>query len=188
MVWFLRVTDKRPDAAIDQLIAAVAADARVTWNLNYEGQYPKTGFGITNLRARDVTFTNQVSGLQGNVAGSAVWGVTAVTVSTWTDWINIPIDDRCYQIVTGIFNRSSFPSITHMRMRINGEDQAQMCLEPLYTWDQPHAWLEKPYAVRPAANHTVRLLTERTIAGVPAEKIGLLGYTVGKRTFLIAES
>ena len=189
MTYLVRLTDKRPDAAINAAVGEVIGDALELWKpLRYEESWPKTGFGITNLTARAVAATNQVTGLAGGVAGSAVWGVTAVTVSTWTDWINLAIDDRSYHIVIGVFNRTQNPSITHIRPRANGEDLPQISLEQLYNWDLSEAYFTKPYAVRPGNNHTVRVFTERTIAGVPAERIGLLGYVVAKRAYLIAES
>lgn len=190
MTYIMRLSDKRPDAAIEAAIRTAIADAQLGAfkGLQFEDYQPRTGFGISGLRARDIAQTNQATGLQGGVAGSAAFGVTAVTVSTWTDWINLSIDDRSYHIVVGVLNRTSTPHITHIRPRVNGEDLPIINLEWMYTWDMVQAFLAQPYIVRPGNNHTMRVFTDATIAGVPAERIGLIGYTLAKRTYLIGES
>lgn len=187
MAYLSRVVQKAPDAAIAQMVRVSIDDAQKTWTLPFQDEFPATGIGIAPISARDVAGTNQAGGLFGGVAGSAVFGVTAVTASTWTDWINITIDDRTYHIVTGVFNRTNSPNITMIRTRANGQDQPAIDIEQMYNWDLTQAYLEQPYTVRPGANHTVRVFTERTIAGVPAERIGLLGFILAKRAYLIHE-
>jgi len=180
---------KQNEGVLESLVQAMITDAiqGPFSGLPYEGEFPKIGFGVSNLRSRDVAQTNQGSGLFGGVAGSGVWGVTAVTVSTWTDWINLAIDNRSYHLVAGVFNRSTTPSIVRIRPKTNGEDQPQIDLEAAYNFEEPLFWIEQPYAVRPGNNHTVRVYTERTIAGIPAERIGLHGFVMAKRAYLIQE-
>lgn len=187
MSYLLRMTQRAPDAAIAQMVKATIANAIETWSLPFQDEYPATGIGIAPISARDVAGTNQSSGLQGGVAGSASWGVTAVTASTWTDWINLSIDDRTYHVVTGIFNRTKTPSINLIKPAANGNTMPALNIEQLYTWDLIQGYIEQPYAVRPGANHTMRVSTEKTIAGIPAERIGLLGFLIAQRAYLIKE-
>lgn len=188
MSYFMRLQARLPDAAVAQAVQKAIADGVKTWQIPFQNEYPDTGFGIVPLTAKAVAATNQASGLQGaGVAGSGAWGVTAVTVSTWTDWVNLTIDDRTYHVVGGIFNRTSAPHIVRIRPKANGQDLPALDIEQVYTWEETQAYLEQPYIVRPGANHTMRVFTDATIAGVPAEKIGLLGYLLAKKAYLIAE-
>lgn len=189
MTYLMRLSDQRPDRAIDAAIKATIAEAMALFApAKFEGPWTKGGLGIVNLRARDIAQTNQSTGLQGGVAGSAIMAVTAVTVSTWTNWLNLQTDDRAFQIITGVFNRSATPHITHIQPFVNGQDQSIISIEEMYTWDMQRAWFIKPYIITPGNLHKVQVLTDTTIAGVPAERIGLMGYTLGRRTYLIAQS
>lgn len=183
------VSGEVPDVAIQKLINSTIKDATdgPFRGLTFEGEFPKTGFGISNLRARDICQTNQGSGLFGNVASSTVWGITAVVSSTWTDWINLATDDRLYVIVTGIFNRSVTPQITRIRFKANGEDFPQIDMETMYNAQETIAYLEQPFAVRPGNNFTVRVLSPTTLAGTPSERIGLAGFALAKKAYLIQE-
>lgn len=184
--YFSRISDKRPDGAI----ASSVADAiRLATDLfkpdRFEGVWTKGGLGITTLRPRDIAATNQAASLQGGVAGSMAWGVTAVTASTWTDWVNLNTDDRAYQVVTGIFNRSANPNITHIKPFLNGQDLPIINIEEMMVKEEPVAYFTEPYIVSPSNNHRIQVLSPVTLAGVPSEQIGLMGYIIGKRSYLI---
>ena len=192
MGYFATLENKRPDAAISTLLAYVVNDATTNYFKGqvYEGEWPNTGFGITNIRACDVARSNQNPGnLNGNVAGSSIWGVTAVTLSTWTDWVNLTIDIRSYHVPVGVFNRTLVPHVIRVRPRASGQDLPSVDLENLYAFeDQAWAYLSKPYSVAPGKNHTIRVLTDATISGTPAERIGISGYIVATQAYLITES
>lgn len=188
MSYFMRLQARLPDAAVAQAVQLAIINAKQTWQIPFQQEYPDTGFGIAPITAKNVAATNQATGLQGTgVAGSSAWGITAVTVSTWTDWVNLTIDDRTYHIVGGFFNRTAAPHIVRIRPKANGQDQPALDIEQVYLWEEIQGYLEQPYVVRPGANHTIRVLTDATIAGVPAERIGLLGYMLAKKAYLIAE-
>lgn len=186
MADLIRLTEKRPDKEIINTVKDAVKDAMAKWSENYEGEYPKTGFGVTNLRPRDVALTNAATGVQGSCASSIYWGLISITTaSAWGDWINLTIDDRAYLVVTGIFNLDSNPQITNLRFKANGEDLPAMNIEELYSWDLARAYLSKPFFVRPENNLTVRYVGQSTKTAV--ERIGLLGYCIAKRSYLILE-
>ena len=191
MTYLLRLTDKRPDAVIDQGVAEALANATIRFQpLTFENEYPRTGFGITSLTPKQVGATNQATGLQGNVVSSTIWGVSTLAANTWSDWINLNIDDRIYNIITGVFNRTNTPQISNIRFKANGEDLPWVNLDQMYNWDLSQAYLQRPLIISPTNNLTVRAIAEKAItgaSGVPAERIGLLGYVLGKRAYLIGE-
>ena len=193
MTYLLRLTEKRPDAAIDAAISEAVANAQVRFQpLQYEYEYPRTGFGITALTSKLVAGTNQGTGLQGQVSASTVWGVSSITTAgTWQDWININVDDRAYLVITGIFNRTNTPRVTNIRFKANGEDLPWVNLEQMYTWDLAQGYFQRPLIVSPTNNFTVRILSDSAVTGsaaAPGERIGLLGYQIAKRNLLISES
>ena len=192
MTYLLRLTEKRPDAAIDAAVAEAIANATVRFQpLVFEYEYPRTGFGITALTPKSVAATNQTTGLQGGVVSSTIWGVSTLSANTWTDWININVDDRIYLVVTGVFNRTQTPQISNIRLKANGEDLPWVNVDQMYNWDLSQAYFQRPLIVSPTNNFTVRAIAEKAItgaSGVPAERLGLLGYILAKRTYLISET
>ncbi len=191
MTYLLRLTEKRPDAIIDQAVAEAIANAQVRFQpLTYENEFPRTGFGIANLNPKQVAATNQSSGLQGGVVSSTIWGVSTLSANTWSDWININLDDRIYVIITGVFNRTQVPFVSNLRFKANGEDLPWVNLDQMYNWDLSQAYFQRPLIVSPTNNLTVRIIAEKAISGAsgqPAERVGLLGYVLAKRTYLISE-
>ena len=186
--YLARLSDKRPDIAIDKSVQLAIQKALEAFTPDtFEGPWSKGGLAITTLTPKHVSATNQATGLQGGVAGSGAWGITAVTASTWTNWISLQTDDRAYQVVTGVLNRSPAPNITLAQPFLNGNDQPIFSLEEMYTWDLARAFLMEPYVISPANQHKVQVFSPVTLAGVPSEQIGLLGYVVGRRAYLIQQ-
>ena len=186
--YLARLSDRRPDEAINKAVQLATTKALSQFTPDvFEGPWSKGGLAITTLSPKHVAATNQASSLQGGVAGSGAWGVTAVTASTWTSWIDLQTDDRAYQIVTGVLNRSPAPYITLMQPFLNGNDQPIISLEEMYTWDLARAYLMEPYIISPANQHKIEVFSPVSLAGVPSEQIGLLGYVVGKRAYLIKQ-
>ena len=154
----------------------------------FDGPWSRGGLGISPIRPKDVAATNQTTGLQGDVAGSLAWGVTAVTASTYSSWIDLNIDSRIYLVVTGIFNKTPNPQITHVKFFANGQDLPVLNIEELGLLEDPRVWFQEPIIITPTNNFKVDVTSPVTLAGVPSEQIGLLGYTVGKRAYLISTS
>jgi len=173
----LRNTDKKPDAAIEMLKQAVISEAAGKWNESFDNEYPKHGFGIAELAPYH---------LQSGGAGwgnSNFWSVSIAATTTWQDWINITMTDAVYAINTGLFNREATPITTHMRVRAGGEDMPTMNIEQMATLDIARVFYEKPYAVRASDPYTVRVKADNT--GI--ERLGLLGYAIARRPYLIRE-
>jgi hypothetical protein len=178
----LKLTDKRPDAEINSLVDAVIADAGATWGPEkFDGEYPKSGFGIGILRPKDVQVED--GSAESGAVGSIYWGASIAAASTWQDWINISTSEDCYIIVTGIFCLDATPNVTAIRPYIDGEDMPVIDIEQLYSWDEAKGWFSKPFAVKPQKSFKLRIVGKT--AGVA--KIGLLGYVVAKRGYLITE-
>ena len=188
MPYLMELTDFRPDIEIQKALASAIAQAQRQFNQPFEGPYPRQGIGFANLRARDVAFSNQSSGLQGGVQGSHVWGVSAATADTLKAWINLNIDDRLFVVWTGLFNRTGTPHITHIKPTANGQELPLMSIEEIYTWERTLAYLTKPMIIIPKNQFRLDILTDATISGAPAERIGALGYAVASRSYLIRTS
>lgn len=176
---YLRFTDTRPDAEIRKLINSTVADAEKEWSpLKYEGFYPVAGFGLTEIRPRHIN-----SGGTG-WANSTYWSASIATSLAFFDWTNITLTDMAYVMVTGLFNRESSPKVIQFAPSANGEDLPTVDVEQMYTLDVARAWWEKPYSVRPNNMLRHQLMGDNT----GSERIGLLGYTIAKRAFLISRT
>jgi hypothetical protein len=178
----LKVTDKRPDAAIRALVDEVISTASRDWNLRFEGEYPRTGFGIGTLRPIDVKYTSAT--VATGMTSSIYWGASIAAASTWQDWFDVTTTEVAYLIITGVFCMDATPNITHIRPHVDGVDFPVINIEQIYTWDEAKGWFSKPFAVRPQKSFKMRIVGKT--AGI--SKIGLLGYTVAKRSHLIQES
>lgn len=185
----IRLTNKRPDHAITEAVQTAIGLATSEWApLVFEGEFPKTGFGIGKLRARDIAVTNQQAGLNGTgVYSSIMFAATFAAASTWAEWLNINIDDRLYVVVTGLQALDPNPAITAMRFRAGGEDLPVLPIEELYTYDMARAYLSKPFIIQPGNNMTCNIVGTRARAGVDYERLGLLGFAIAKRAYLIIQ-
>lgn len=92
--------------------------------------------------------------------------------------------DMAYAINTGLFNREATPKITHLRPNPGGEDMSTMNIEQMYTLDLARIFYEKPWTVGPDKSCILRMKAD----DIGVERIGLLGYVIAKRAFLIKES
>lgn len=175
----LRLTDARPDAEIANLLRSTIADAEADWApLKYEGQYPETGFGITELRPRVFK-----GGSVDNIPSSEYWAASIAASLTWQSWFDLTLTDMAYVMPTGVFNSEVSPMVTEIRPSANGIDLPTVNLEQLYVLDITRAWFEKPYCAKPGNNIKNRLVARNS--GV--ERIGLMGYMIAKRAYLILE-
>ena len=185
--YLTRLTQDFSDQNINQLVQAVIAQAAQDFQpLQFQGEFPLDGFGIAVLRAKDVSITNQVTGLQSIATSSIVWGAQSIaSASVWQDWLNIALDNRLYITVSGFFYPENAPIIEVLRPRANGIDLPAIGIEELQTYDVSFAFFERPFGVRAAQNFTMRVVASAAKSAV--EHIGLLGYTVAKKAYLISE-
>lgn len=172
----LRLTDRRPDAEIKTLVDEVVANAETEWApLKYEGQYPVGGFGIVELRPK------HIRGGTHNIPSTITWEASIGTASTYFSWMDLTLTDMAYVIQTGVFDLEASPRVTEIAPSANGQDLPTVNLEQMHALDVARAWLEKPFAARPNNNFKNQLVARST--GI--ERIGLLGYVMAKRAYLI---
>ena len=175
----LRLTDVRPDSEIKKAIDAVVADAEDRWEpAKFEGWYPLTGFGIEEL----APFHLNAGGA--GWGSSDFWAASIAASNTWQDWWNITMTDMAYVIDCGLFNREATPKLTHVRPNPGGEDFPAKNIEQMYTLDVARVFYEKPYSVSPNSPYVYRIKGDNT--GV--ERVGLIGYAIARRAFLIVET
>lgn len=175
----LRLTDERPDEEIRKAIEAVIEEAEEQWKpMTFEGWYPTTGFGIQELAPYHLS-----AGTTG-WGNSNFWSASIAASNTWEDWMNHTQTDMAYAINTGLFNREATPKITHLRPNPGGEDMPTMNIEQMYTLDIARVFYEKPWTVGPDKSCILRMKADN----IGVERIGMLGYVIAKRAFLIKES
>ena len=175
----LSMTDVRPDAEIDRLLKSTVADAEQEWApLKYEGQYPTSGFGITELRP--IIFKG---GATDNIPSSEYWAASIAASLTWQTWFDLTLTDMAYVMPTGVFNSEVSPMVTELRPSANGQDLPTVNIEQLYVLDWTRGWFEKPYAARPSNNVKMDIVSRNAVV----ERIGLMGYLLAKRSYLILE-
>lgn len=173
----LKITDKRPDAEIDNALNETIKDAKVEWApMEYEGQYPATGYGITELRVK------HVPGYGGSYWGSSHFWAECITASNaFEAWINGTLTNMAYVIVEGVFNREAVPKVYEIAPKAGGNDLPTINIEQMYTLDVARVWFEKPFVTRP--NSDLQIQNKGDNTGL--ERIGLLGHTLAKRAYLI---
>lgn len=181
----LRLTDRRPDTEIKTLVDAVIADAKATWNEPYDGEYPKSGFGLGRLRPLDITGGGTPGTTTGvsYVTSKYFWALSVQTAGTWQDWFDITTSETAYLIITGVFCLDATPNITEIRPYVDGDDFPVINVEEMYSWDIARAYFSKPFAVKPQKKLKMRVVGKT--AG--QANFGLIGFVVGKRSYLIGE-
>lgn len=183
----LRLTNKRPDADIDEAIRATIADANTLWEpLQFEGEFPLNGFGIANLRPYHVQ--NTTTNLP-QTSNRNYWETCQVISSAYSTWINLTVDEDSYLIITGYFSLEQQAAVTEIKFSANGVDLPPINVEEMHSWDLARGFFTKPFVVKPKSNFTVKVYgdPDRNI-NQTTKRIGLLGYCVGKRAFLIKET
>jgi len=173
----IRLSDARPDENIRRTIEGVISEAKTEWApAEYEGYFPRTGFGITELRVKHVpSYGNPYWG------SSHYWCVSIGAVNTFEEWINGTMTDMAYIIIEGLFNREPSPKIYEVSPNANGNDLPTISIEHIYTFDMAHAWFEAPFAIKPNSQFIWRNKAD----GTGLERFGLLGHTIAKRAYLI---
>ena len=179
----LRLTAERPDAKIRDTIKKTISDAEVEWApLRFEGIFPAKGFGITNLRPKDICFDG--STLTGTAQSSIAWIFSIAAASTWYDIVDLTISQDLYVIIEGVFSRMADPSITNIKFVVDGSDRPIINVEEMYTWDLSRAYFEEPIVVKPSTSLKIRAVGTKAST---AEYFGFMGHIIAKRPFLIKE-
>lgn len=164
----LKLTYDSADKEIQKALAAAISDATSEFSpLKYEGAYPRSGFGIGSLRPRMVGIANDF------------WQMSVTT--SFADWINHTLGPDEYAIVTGVFNLTVDPSTSQLFPKANGQDMPIMQIEDMYAEDVTRGWFPEPFVVRPNNNITIQAVGRVA----QTERLGLLGYTLARRSFLI---
>lgn len=175
-----RSMDARADQAIAKAVATAIADAESLWTPEkFDGVFPVKGFGIRKLRPGDLMSNSgrQVS------ATSFTWLLSITTASTWSSWFSDAVlSDSCYCVITGIFNLDASPDVDAMKITADGVEYSVTDLTEMYGWDIATAMFSHPIVVRP--EKTVKIEALARTAGL--KTIGLLGYTIAKRSYLIS--
>ena len=167
----LQTTNERPDAEIRRLVdATIAAAEREFSPLRFEGAYPDNGIGIGVLRPR-------------HVISQDYWQMSVTT--SFANWINKTLGTDVYLLVTGVMNLTVDPSTSELFPSANGKDLPYMNIENLYAnGELARGWFSKPIGVSPSNNLTIQAIGRFA----KTERLGLLGYAVAKRSFLITQS
>lgn len=103
--------------------------------------------------------------------------------STWETWINLQIDNRIYTVITGLFYIENAINITAVQFQANGEVLPVIDIEELQAYQVSNVWLEKPIIIKPGNNFQAFYVAKNTKTA--AENLGLMGYTIAKRAYLI---
>lgn len=180
---------RSPPPAVDATIQAAIAEAHIYWQpLRYEGEFPKSGFGIQALRPWHIFYdctSRTMTGTYGSTTG-AFWTFSFAAASTVYSIINnITTSERAYLCIEGFFSRQPDPKVTEVQFVINAEETPQINIEEMYCWDLAEAWLNKPFYIKPGTQLTMRAIASD--ASTP-ESFGILGHTIAKRPYLFSRT
>ena len=166
----LTQTNQRPDAVISQAIGDAILSAEQEFSpLKFEGEYPDNGIGISVLRPR-------------HVIAQDYWQMSVTT--SFANWINKTLGTNVFLIVTGLMNNTLDPQVVELFPTANGKDLPYMNIENLYSVPESRGWLTKPFVISPNNNLTIQAIGRQA----QTERLGLLGYSLARRSFLITAS
>src|SRR3972149_9320913 len=132
----LQLTRETPDDQIRMLLQATISQATAEFSpLQFQGEYPESGFGITELRPKKLGLANNY------------WQMTVTTA--FANWVNKTLGTDVFVLITGVFNNSPDPSTTEIFPSANGKDLPYVNIEQLYsTALDAKGWFSKPFAIR----------------------------------------
>jgi hypothetical protein len=176
-----RTMDIRADTAIAAAVQQAIGDAESLWSPEkFDGIFPTKGFGIKRLQPRDIV------GQGGSIVGpsNSTWVLSVQAASVWQGWISAGgLSDSCYCIITGFFNYDASPDIDAIKIIADGIEYATYDIQEAWGWDIATAYFSHPIVVRPEKTITIKVKAQ-----TPGQKkFGLLGYALGKRSYLIGE-
>lgn len=173
--------DVKADAIVANAVQTAIADAELLWKPErFEGVFPVSGFGIRRLRPRDLVANS------GSIAGpsNSTWIFSLGTASTWGKMISSGVlSDSAYCIITGIFNYDASPDVRAIKITADGVEYPATDISEMYGWDIAIANLSHPIIIRPEKKITVEAIADTS----GQKQMGFLGYTIAKRSYLIAQ-
>ena len=176
-----KTMDVRADAAIASAVQQAVTDAESLWAPEkFDGVFPVKGFGIKRLQPRDMVSNS------GSIVGpsNSTWVFSAQTASTWVTWISAGVlSDSCYAIITGFFCYDTSPDVDALKIIADGIEYATYDIQEAWGWDVATAYFSHPVVVRPEKTITIKAKAQTT----GQKKLGLLGYVLAKRSYLIGE-
>lgn len=176
MTYFMHYTNQRPDALIQAAITQAKALARNQFsNLAFNGEFPKTGYGITTIRPYHIQAGGTYWG------SSNYWASCFAAANTWEAWIDITQTDLAFEIVTGFQNLEAVPKEVEIYVEGDGNQMPTINIEEIYSMDVSRAFFAKPLIFSP--EKAWAYYHKGSDTGI--EREALLGYTLGTRAFLI---
>lgn len=176
----MRYSTRRPDAAINAAVAKCVRDAEALWEPEkYQGEWAEGGIGIRRLVPLDFRKSSS-AGFGDNMSGFA-WTYSIATASTYETWIDATLSDSSYVVITGLFSLDAVPNVRMIKFTIDGKEYAPINFEELYALDVARVWLETPIIIRPEKTVETKMMGGAAGTG----SLGLLGYAVGKRSYVI---
>jgi len=173
--------DARADAVVSNAVATAIADAERLWAPEkFDGVFPVKGFGIRKLSAIELGGKSGTS-LVGPYSYMFMWSVA--TASAWETYINETLSDACYIVITGVYNYDATPDVECIKIIADGIEYPVTYLNEMYGWDVAVAYFSHPIIVRP--EKVIRIKGKARTAG--QKHLGLIGYTIAKRSYLINE-
>ena len=176
MSYFMAYTQQRPDGEIQKAVDQAKSRAVQEFtNMSFQGEYPETGYGIVSMRPRHIQ------------AGAAAWGssnfwASCYTASvTWEAWVNITQTELAFEIICGLWNYEASPKTVEVYMTADGRDFPTINIEEMYAYDVARIFWAKPLTISPKKAWT--FWHKGTNTGV--EREGIVGYTLGTRSWLI---
>lgn len=171
--------DAKTDAIVQSAVAAAIADASQLWKPDiFDGVFAVKGFGITKLKAGDAI---KGPGTAQGAPFSYGWTQSVNVASAWETYFDTIISDSCYLVITGFFNFDIAPDTEAIKIIAEGVEYPVYDVQEIYGWDIAVAYFSHPIVVRP--EKSIRILSKSRTVG--RKKIGFIGYTLGKRSYLI---
>lgn len=175
-----KTQDIKGDAIVAQAVQTAILDAEALWQPEkFDGVFPVKGFGIKRLQPRDMVAAS------GSIVGpsNSTWTYSANTASTWQTWISAgTISQMAYVVITGIYNYDTNHSLEAIKFTADGVEYPVNNIEEMFGWYIGSVHFSHPIVVRPEKSVTISVRTRNT----GQHDIGLLGYTIAKRSYLIA--
>jgi len=175
-MFYMKEQSASPDLEISSAITEIVEEAKKRWGLEYEGEIPlKGGIAITTVRPNDVGHPT---------SAKDYWELAITTADTWQNWINTPIDKDAFVLVCGMFNNTvANPATNEIQITSNGIALPVINIDHIYSYQEPKMYLSKPIGTGPSA--TLKIQCTARVA--QSERIGLIGYTIAKKSFVITQ-
>lgn len=172
----MQYTNARPDREIEKAIAAAKNRATQLWeNLTWQDEYPDSGYGITPISPLHVDCGGA------NWGSCMYWASSFSASSVWDAWIDLIQTDAAFLVITGLWNYEAAPKACEIYFEMDGKQLPTINIEEIYSYEVARLFLAKPFVIQPEKGW--KYYHRGSAAG--SEREGLLGYTIGKRSYLI---